>query len=203
MDNLLRHSGKGKDKHVSSRPDGYVRVYDMLQHLQWYNVNLDEFRDFLAKTQPGRFQFTLEPDAHCSLDPQRLWWMRKATYPKKQNIDLAQKRILRPDQLPHAVYKAPASEWGELKNCGIRPTIRRKKGLIVLSPRDYIEENTDPVNTSFIYISLDVEKALRAGVDFYKSRQANILSPGDRTGVIRPSLFKDVTQVDIEKETLK
>ena len=63
-------------------------------------------------------------------------------------------------------------------------------------------EGSDPVETSFVYINLDVEKALRGGVDFYKTRRNKIVTPGDPTGVIKPEYYKDVTFVDVDQEVL-
>ena len=102
---------------------------------------------------------------------------------------------------------------------GIRPETRQ--ALVKLSPLEYVEENTgsigtflrdmlrltnsegsDPVETSFVYISLDVEKALKGGVDFYKTRRKHIVTPGDSTGVIKPEYYKDVTFVTVDQEFL-
>ncbi|EAU90221.2 hypothetical protein CC1G_05759 [Coprinopsis cinerea okayama7 len=192
-----------------------------MNHCRWPNRDFQQFKELVEQGGPERFYFTLEPEVHAALERQKLWWIRKTAQKLKKNKDDAITRILDPVYLRHAIYKAPSSEWDHLRTNGIRPVTR--KGLIVLSPRQTIEEKTgsigvffagmlkltnsggpdrNPVNTSFIYINLDVEKAMRAGVDFYKSRAGNVLSPGNRQGVITPDLFKDVVEVNIDQEEL-
>ncbi|KAG2011369.1 hypothetical protein CC2G_011496 [Coprinopsis cinerea AmutBmut pab1-1] len=200
VDTLLHF--KAKEKQLLIRPDGYMRVHDVMNHCRWPNRDFQQFKELVEQGGPERFYFTLEPEVHAALERQKLWWIRKTAQKLKKNKDDAITRILDPVYLRHAIYKAPSSEWDHLRTNGIRPVTR--KGLIVLSPRQTIEEKTDrnPVNTSFIYINLDVEKAMRAGVDFYKSRAGNVLSPGNRQGVITPDLFKDVVEVNIDQEEL-
>ena len=50
-------------------------------------------------------------------------------------------------------------------------------------------------NTSKIFIYVDVQKALDAGINFYMSSNGVVLSDGDQTGYIRPRFFKEVRNV--------
>ncbi|TFK17554.1 hypothetical protein FA15DRAFT_604842 [Coprinopsis marcescibilis] len=193
--------------------------WSQLHHARWLEVNVYDVRAYAEEGNPGRFEFVTEPDVHSAMDTRQLLWMRTSYRPKKTITDAAISRIFDPSTVPAAIYKAPSSDWKTLKTDGIRA---QPNCLIHLSPRDFIEENTGSIGTffkdmlkltkpgesgrkatSFIYIHLDVEKALMSGVDFYRTRLANIVTTGDRTGVIRPSLFKDITQVNIEKDSLK
>lgn len=45
-----------------------------------------------------------------------------------------------------------------------------------------------------ILIYLDIEKAIKDGIEFYVSKNGVILSPGNQDGIIEPKYFKDVVE---------
>jgi hypothetical protein len=48
-----------------------------------------------------------------------------------------------------------------------------------------------------------IQKALSSGIKLYRSRQGGeILTKGDRNGVLAPDLFKMASKVKMEKEVL-
>ncbi|KAH6910040.1 hypothetical protein BKA70DRAFT_156862 [Coprinopsis sp. MPI-PUGE-AT-0042] len=219
IDDLLQY--RGPKKKLLVRPDGYMKVTDILRSLNWHTTTLKDFQRYARTKTQGRYEFAHEPDVFEAMEKDDLLlWMRRTAHLRRKQPDVVHFRVLDPKQLPMAVYKAPRKEWKTLKSNGIRREDSRT--LVRLSPMEYVEENTgsigtflrgmlrltnpegsDPVETSFVYINLDVEKALRGGVDFYKTRSNNIVTPGDRTGVIKPEYYKDVTFVDVDQEVLR
>ncbi|KAJ2911870.1 hypothetical protein MD484_g8545, partial [Candolleomyces efflorescens] len=67
---------------------------------------------------------------------------------------------------------------------------------------DQIEETMDVVNTSHVYVFIDITKAMEGGIDFYFTRYLKVVSPGNRDSVISPKYFKDAIEVTVEKEVL-
>ena len=54
-------------------------------------------------------------------------------------------------------------------------------------------------STCHLAIFIDVEKAMKDGIEFYRSENDVILSPGDENGFIKPKYFKRVVNLRTRK----
>lgn len=187
---VLRH---GADKvGVLIRPDGFIRVQDLLQHQIFRDVTLSEIIEIVENNDKKRFEVaTITNDL----------FIRAC---QGHTITTLEDKYLLEPILDANLY--PLIVHGTYER--FLPSIL-ERGLSKMR-RNHIHMATsmDPASivsgarkSAEVYIVINISKALAANIPFYVSKNGVVLSPGiGETGVI-PSEYFDaiVPKADIDK----
>lgn len=206
---VLGHGARSLDM----RPDGYVRVRDMLNMPSFQTMSLETFLHFI-KSNPKHFQLAYQPDGE-DLD-MKIPWVRavRLTIP---GVDLGLRRILRHNSFPTAVYHTSLTNWERTRTHGILSTADGFIRLLTESNPNVVEETVSLTHPSerlvaegtrnfsrcIICVYISIQKALSSGIKLYFSRKGDeVLTKGDRNGVISPTLFTKAIKVETERQVL-
>ncbi|KAI8966982.1 hypothetical protein BDF20DRAFT_830411 [Mycotypha africana] len=180
---VLRH-GAVKEN-ISILPSGFVAIKDLLSHPKFRKVSFENIRHVVDNNDKNRYELMHNED-------EDEWYIRACQGHSIAHIDTKQllDEITEPINMP-VVHGTSLKAWKE----GIKD-----KGLSTMG-RNHIHFATglpdDPITipgirkSSEVLIFIDVEKARKGGVVFYKSKNNVILSDGV-DGVISPEYFLKV-----------
>lgn len=208
---------KMRENQLRVRADGFVslgQVINISQRLRPTVMEKDGERLYEPKVTIGQLLNVLqnagptltllqEPPLHCLGDPNSrpIWWVRRTKLRGvREGIDQAKQRVMPGTSVRNAIYRAKTEDWDHIRVHGLRPPPHQE--MIFMSPVDKINEDDVRV-ASYVYIFIDMEEAMKQGVEFFLTRDLRVVSPGDANGVIRPSLFKDAVRVDTNIKTLR
>lgn len=97
--------------------------------------------------------------------------------------------------VPNVIHGTYMKYWPQIKQIGLSRMRRVHIHFACSLPGDpNVKSGIRRDAEVFIYI--DLQKALEAGLSFFKSSNGVILSPGDIDGLIKPSFFTRVCTVD-------
>lgn len=100
-------------------------------------------------------------------------------------------------ELPNAIHGTFYSCWNAIKEKGLH---RMGRNHIHFAPGT-IQEGCATIRANVdIYIYIDVKKALKDGIPFFKASNNVILSPGDKFGFIGPCYFSKVVNAKNGKQ---
>lgn len=180
---ILRH-GAAKEG-VKVREDGYIRVDDLMAvpKMQKLNVNMDQIRQIVETNDKKRFRL-LEEDG--------VWYIRaNQGHTIKVEVELKPLQSIEDFGTGIAVHGTDEKAWDKIKDQGLS---RMKRNHIHLASGKPGDEGviSGMRNSSKVFIYIDIEAALKDGIQFFLSENGVILSPGDSSGVIAPKYFLKV-----------
>jgi len=202
---ILRH-GAEKEK-LKLRPDGYVKVSDILARPKLKGVDFAQIRSIVETNDKKRFHLVHEPTDGESLDPLLVtgWWIRANQGHSIKVDDLELEEIKTPDETPVAIHGTSKKAWDSISIEGLSRMKRHHIHLAAGLP------GTDGVISgmragSEVLIYIDVENAMsKGGLKFFRSVNGVILTPGDEKGFISPLYFRkvEITNRPVQVETTK
>jgi len=164
---LLRHGAQ--EAKLPMSPDGFVRVDEILKQTRFHTVCVDDVRRVVETNQKRRF--TLKQDAEARL------LIRADQGHSLPGLDIDLAPITSSTQAPLVVHGTSTRAWASIRDEGLKPMGRVH---IHFAPGRLGEEGViSGMRASasvFIYINLD--KALGAGMRFFRSQNGVILSSG-------------------------
>ncbi|CAD8102799.1 unnamed protein product [Paramecium primaurelia] len=180
---FLRH-GAYKEG-IPIRQDGFVLVQDLLNQPSMVKLkaNLQSIRNLVDNNDKKRFELK-EIDGQLYIR-----CVQGHTIPINEEELL--EKIIDPKQFPIIVHGTYFQAWDLIKDTGLNRMARQHIHFAVGLPGD------DAVisgmrNTCEVIIEVDMERAMKAGIEFYVSKNGVVLSSGIQ-GVIEPQYFKRVT----------
>ncbi|CAD8205378.1 unnamed protein product [Paramecium pentaurelia] len=180
---FLRHGAQKEG--IPIRQDGFVLVQDLLNQPSMVKLkaNLQSIRNVVDNNDKKRFELK-EIDGQLYIR-----CVQGHTIPINEEELL--EKIIDPKQFPIIVHGTYFQAWDLIKDTGLNRMARQHIHFAVGLPGD------DAVisgmrNTCEVIIEVDMERAMKAGIEFYVSKNGVVLSSGIQ-GVIEPQYFKRVT----------
>ncbi|VDC03338.1 unnamed protein product [Peniophora sp. CBMAI 1063] len=186
---LLRHGAQSVG--LFMRPDGYVRVDDLLAtpQLRDQDLALPKLQKMVAENAKQRFKLVQEPAPDGGPD---VWWIRAAQGHSLATVKLDDlKPILTASDVPMAVHGTNQQAWKAISEQGLSKMKRNHIHLAQGVPSDGVISGMR--NSAQVLIYIDLERALADGLKFYLSDNGVILSEGNEAGSIAPTYFAKVT----------
>ncbi|EEB92770.1 hypothetical protein MPER_08674 [Moniliophthora perniciosa FA553] len=194
---LLRHAAQSQG--IKIRPDGYVRVNDLLSYYLFKHHNINSLQALLRYDPKHRFEFKEEEGRWPG---SKEWLVRHQGGHTIKGVLTSAKRITSFPKSSAAIYCTDIQTWKTFSEHGIWS--ERGDELIHLARKVPEYEGVEAYNPSVrILISIDVEKAIHDGeIMFYKINDESLITDGDKRGCIAPKYFKEVVAVTWDKEVL-
>ncbi|KAI5825178.1 hypothetical protein K523DRAFT_313884 [Schizophyllum commune Tattone D] len=181
---ILRHGAQKEG--IPIRPDGYVKVDDLLANnrLKSQAVTLERIQQIVKDDAKQRYDLVLEqPDT----------WLIKANQGHSlQTVKLELKPILSRADIPTgvAVHGTMNQAWQSISKEGLS---KMKRNHIHLAQgkggKDVISGMR---RSSQIFIYIDVDRAIAAGIKFELSDNGVVLTEGDERGFLPVRFFQKV-----------
>ncbi|KAH7335499.1 KptA family-domain-containing protein [Rhizoctonia solani] len=198
---ILRH-GAVKER-LTIRPDGYVRVPDLLARPKLKELDLPGLLKIVAADQKQRYQLGVQkgpedPNAPIlpiistqAPDPPAPLWIR-ANQGHTLRVDgLETKPIADPSEVACAVHGTTLKAWESIKEQGLSRMLRNH--IHLASGRPGASGVISGMrNSSQVLIFIDVAAAMAAGILFHLSANGVILTAGDSNGFLSPAYFSSV-----------
>ncbi|ESK87398.1 trna 2 -phosphotransferase tpt1 [Moniliophthora roreri MCA 2997] len=194
---LLRHAAQSQG--IRIRPDGYVRVNDLLSYYLFKRYNMKSLQELLRYDPKHRFEFKEEEGLWRG---SKEWLVRHQGGHTIKGVSSSAKRITSFPKSSAAIYCTDIQRWKTFSEHGIWS--ERGDELIHLVRKVPEYEGIEAFNpTVRILISIDVEKAMHDGdIMFYKINDGSLVTDGDKRGCITPEYFKEVVAVTWNNEVL-
>ncbi|KAF9153587.1 hypothetical protein BGX20_004870 [Mortierella sp. AD010] len=181
---LLRHNAESQG--IAIRPDGYVKIQDVLGHPKFKNYTLDDIVQAVETSDKKRFQIL--DDGSGNKEYIRAVQGHSIT----KVAELGFEEIVDPSLIPVAVHGTMHSKWSLISSQGLSKMARNHIHMAVGLPGAN-EVISGMRNSCNLYIYIDTAKAIQDGIKFYKTSNNVILSDGKSgDGIITREYFKSV-----------
>ncbi|THH10352.1 hypothetical protein EW145_g1381 [Phellinidium pouzarii] len=192
---ILRHGAKQDGLYM--RPDGYVRVSDLLASPKFHSLDFQTLERIVQHDPKSRYHLLFEPTSVENSETEKsIWWIRANQGHSLMDIDLKLADITDAGQIPMAVHGTTRMAWARIEEEGLS---RMKRAHIHLAKETGHIKGVSVVpgmrSRSEVLIYVDVDKALREGIKFHLSDNGVVLTPGDASGFLSPKFFKRVTDL--------
>ncbi|KAF9208490.1 tRNA 2'-phosphotransferase 1 [Haplosporangium sp. Z 27] len=181
---LLRHNAESQG--VAIRPDGYVKLQDVLGHSRFKGYTLDDILQVVDASDKKRFQI-LEDEAG-----KKVYIRAVQGHSITKVAELGFEEIIDATKIPIAVHGTMRSNWDAIRSQGLSKMARNHIHMAIGLPGDsgVISGMRNACN---LYIYIDTAKAIKDGVRFYKTSNNVILSDGKNgDGFITKEYFSRV-----------
>jgi 2'-phosphotransferase len=186
---MLRHGAQKEG--LGMRADGYVSVLEILRKQQFRGKTLEDIRLIVETNDKQRFNLREEEGV----------WMIRANQGHSVAVqELELEEIVDPQACPVAVHGTYTRYWESIASTGLKVMNRNHIHLAVgRIGEDGVTSGMRTNCTLLVY--LDVPKAMRDGIRFYRSTNNVILTtghpdPDGGKGVVRPEYFVRVETKD-------
>ncbi|KAF9956711.1 tRNA 2'-phosphotransferase 1 [Mortierella alpina] len=187
---LLRHNAESQG--VAIRPDGYVKIKDVLNHSKFKGFTLDDILEVVDTNDKKRFQILEGPNGNKE-------YIRAVQGHSMDKVaELGFEEIADASQLPIVIHGTMFSKWPLIAEKGLSKMNRNHIHMAVGLP------GADGVISGMrkscnLYIHIDTAMAIKDGIKFYKSANNVILSDGKGgDGFIPPRYFAKVVKSNNE-----
>ncbi|KAL0955170.1 hypothetical protein HGRIS_004078 [Hohenbuehelia grisea] len=182
---ILRHEAKSEG--LVMRPDGYVKVDDLLSNARLQDLDLEKLKSMVEKDAKTRFNLTCE-----TVDGTSTWLIRANQGHTLKTVQVELTPIESVADIPTrvAVHGTNLKAWESISKQGLS---KMKRNHIHLA-QGVAGENviSGMRSSSQVLIFVDVQKALDAGVKFHLSANGVVLTEGDDRGFLLPEFFRRV-----------
>nr|GAT51417.1 tRNA phosphotransferase 1 [Mycena chlorophos] len=177
---LLRH-GAFQQK-LPMRPDGYVKVEDLLGHrsIAAHNLDVPTLRRLVDEDNKKRYKLQEEADG---------LWIRANQGHSMPELVVEMKPILSATEIPMAVHGTNAPAWELIAKQGLS---RMSRNHIHLAQGFEGKVISGMRKSASILVFVDVARALVAGIPFFLSFNGVVLTPGNEEGLLEPRFFSDI-----------
>ncbi|KAF8518973.1 KptA family-domain-containing protein [Hysterangium stoloniferum] len=189
MARLLRH--KAAQEGLPMRPDGYVRVTDLLYKLsvnRLHSVDFPTLERIVARDNKGRYKLICEPDGASGGEP--IWWIRANQGHSLPDVKIDMIRVTELSQITMAVHGTTRAAWEKIALQGLSRMGRQHIHFAQGVPASGVMSGMRA--TSQVYIYLDISMAIKADFNILLSSNGVVLCPGDENGFIGPEFFSHV-----------
>ncbi|KAJ6585013.1 KptA family-domain-containing protein [Mycena capillaripes] len=182
---ILRHGAKSEG--LAMRPDGYVKVTDLIANPKLKTLDLEALQAILKADVKQRYDLVFEPDA---TDPETgIWWMKANQGHSIKTVKLDLQPIASASDIPTgvAVHGTTREAWEVISTQGLSKMKRNHIHLAQGVAGDNVVSGMR--GSSQILIFVDVQRAIDAGLTFFLSNNGVILTEGDERGILGPQYF--------------
>lgn len=169
------------------RSDGYVKVVDLLKtdKLKDEDLNLAKLKELVATNAKQRYNLMSE----LTYDGEEEWWIRANQGHSLKNIQLDMKPITALSDIPTgiAVHGTMLAAWNSIRSEGLSKMNRNHIHLAQGISGDNVISGMRKSCQVFIFI--DVQKAIDAGLKFFLSDNGVVLTEGDERGLLKSEFF--------------
>ncbi|KAI9104499.1 phosphotransferase KptA/Tpt1 [Phlyctochytrium arcticum] len=176
LSNVLRHSAVKAG--IPIRPDGFILISDLLQHERLRNVSFQEIQAIVASNDKQRFKLVQGEDGN---------WMIRANQGHSLKVEVEMTPLTSAAQVPTVIHGTSRRAWSSIAKDGLKIMGRQHIHFATGRPGD-AGVISGMHNNCQIFITLDLEEALKDGIPFFISENQVVLSPG-KDGVIGPEYF--------------
>ncbi|KIL65540.1 hypothetical protein M378DRAFT_76750 [Amanita muscaria Koide BX008] len=202
---LLRHGAKSEG--LAMRTDGCVKVEDLLANpkIKSQNVDFARLQAIVTADAKQRYALLSEPAAEEEGRAEETWWIKANQGHSITTVEVEMKSILSIKDIPSAcaVHGTSMAAW---KSIAIQGLSKMKRNHIHLA-QGVSDDNviSGMRRSSQVFIYVDVQKAIDAGIKFFLSDNGVVLTSGDETGFLKPEYFDRVVtaknEVLLERST--
>lgn len=190
---VLRHEARNKGLDVT--PDGYVNVEEILElsEIRSNNYTKEDVRRIVQNDSKGRFKLRTTRSSVLQI---------KATQGHSMQLNSAADPDLAPinhkTEVRAVLHGTRILHWESIK----------KKGLSKMNRKDiHFAQGERGQKSGFppycdMVIEINLEKALKDGIKFYKSENDVILSPGNSFGCIPKEYFQRAYELRGDRKSL-
>ncbi|RDB15820.1 putative tRNA 2'-phosphotransferase [Hypsizygus marmoreus] len=184
---LLRHGAKGEG--LPMRADGYVKVTDLLANpkLKGQGLELARLKEIVAADAKKRYDLISEGEGD-----EAVWWIRANQGHSIKTVKLELCPITSAADIPTgvAVHGTSRKAWELISKEGLS---KMKRNHIHIAQAVAGENVISGMrNSSQIFIFIDLQKALDAGIKFFFSDNGVILTEGNEKGILGTEFFERV-----------
>ncbi|KAL7280321.1 hypothetical protein ACG7TL_005238 [Trametes sanguinea] len=165
------------------RPDGYVRVGELLQRPKLRELSFEALQDIVKNDAKSRYSLVLEADPQTG---EESWWIRA-----NQGHSL---KASHDHRVSTAFHGTTRKAWESIKEQGLSKMTRNHIHLAQGVAGSGVVSGMR--NSSQILIYVDVQKAIDAGIKFCISANGVVLTEGDERGFLAPQFFSRVETAD-------
>jgi len=163
------------------RPDGYVKVTDLLQNHRLRDLSLLSLDEIVKNDPKQRYSLIHESD---------IWLIRANQGHSMETVQMELQPVTSAKMIPMAVHGTTRQAWRSISTQGLSKMTRNHIHLAQgIAGQEVISGMR---KSSQILIFIDIPKALDSGLKFYLSTNGVVLSEGDENGFIAPAYFKRV-----------
>ncbi|OSD04883.1 hypothetical protein PYCCODRAFT_1443678 [Trametes coccinea BRFM310] len=188
---ILRHGSQAEG--LAMRPDGYVRVGELLQRPKLRELSFEALQDIVRNDAKSRYSLVLEADPQTG---EESWWIRANQGHSLKSVVLDYEPIRSASEIPTgiAVHGTTRKAWESIKEQGLSKMTRNHIHLAQDVAGSGVVSGMR--NSSQILIYVDVQKAIDAGIKFCISANGVVLTEGDERGFLAPQFFSRVETAD-------
>ncbi|KAI0766651.1 KptA family-domain-containing protein [Trametes elegans] len=188
---ILRHGSQAE--HLKMRPDGYVRVDELLQRPKLRELTFEGLQDIVKADAKQRYSLKLEANPATG---EEVWWIRANQGHSMKSVVMDYDPIKSVSDIPTgiAVHGTNKRAWESIKEQGLKKMSRNHIHLAQGVPGTGVISGMRKSSEILIYV--DVQKALDAGIKFYLSTNGVVLTEGDSHGVLGTQFFSKVETAD-------
>ncbi|KAJ7366897.1 KptA family-domain-containing protein [Mycena albidolilacea] len=181
---ILRHGAKSEG--LAMRPDGFVKVTDLLANPKLKTLDLAALQEIVKADAKQRYDLVFEEGADSEAG---VWWMKANQGHSIKAVKLDLVPISSASDLPTgiAVHGTTLAAWESISTQGLS---KMKRNHIHLA-QGVVGENviSGVRGSSQVFIFIDVQRVIDAGLKFFLSNNGVILTEGDERGFLGPQYF--------------
>lgn len=187
---VLRH--RAGEMGLTMSPDGFITVSDILEKPQFRGYRVNDVENVVANCPKQRFELS-ERDGMLVIRARQGHSIRNIDF------DSMMERIINPVEIPICIHGTYLRHKQSIRRSGLKRMGRAHVHMIPNIP------STDEVisgmrTTCDLYVVINVEEAMKAGIVFYRSSNNVILSPGlEPDGCIPPKFLSFHTPDEFSK----
>ncbi|TCD71780.1 hypothetical protein EIP91_003123 [Steccherinum ochraceum] len=190
---ILRHGSESEG--LTMRPDGYVRVQDILARPRFKAFDMPLIERIVATDSKSRFGLLSEPDPASASPTSPVWWIRaNQGHSLKKVVQLETTLVSCAADIPTgiAVHGTTLVAWESIQNQGLSKMKRNHIHLAQGVPGSGVISGMRKLSEIYIYV--DVDKAIASGLAFSLSANGVVLTEGDERGFLAPDFFSKVVK---------
>jgi len=182
---LLRHNAESEG--FTFLDGGYLPVLEVLKHRRFEGFTVADVEEVVQSCSKQRYALSTGVNGELLI--------RANQGHSIKNVEVDLEEITDPDAAPKVVHGTNFKAWNDIQKTGLS---RMKRNHIHFAAG---ELGADGVisgmrSSAQVYIYIDVHKAMKdGGIQFFRSANNVILSPGNADGIIESRYFKTVKNV--------
>ena len=181
---LLRHNAESEG--FTFLDGGYLPVLEVLKHRRFQGFTVADVKEVVKNCSKQRYALS------TGVNGEQLIRANQGHSIKTVEVDLQE--ITDPEEAPKVVHGTSFKAWNDIQKTGLS---RMKRNHIHFAAG---ELGADGVisgmrSSAQVYIYIDVHSDLKNGIQFFRSANNVILSPGNSDGIIESQYFKTVINV--------
>lgn len=169
------------------RPDGYVRVQDLLALPRLKELTFEKLQQIVADDAKQRYNLIFEEGGSSSAHG---WWIRANQGHSMKEVEVDYEPLTSASQIPMAVHGTNRTAWEKISQTGLSKMNRTHIHMAQGVPGSGVISGMR--NSADILIYIDLQKALDEGIKFFISANGVVLSAGDEHGFIPSRYFSRV-----------